>query len=279
MRGGHSVDASRTETIEAASPRPGASEVWGLALSSGAARGAAHAGALLALAEYGVDTEIVVGTSVGALIGGAWSAGLSAAKIAERIEAVTWSDFGSLRPSRRIALIETTALRANLHWIFQRRHVEDLPRRFAAVATDVRTRRAVLLDRGSAATAVEASVAVPGMFPPVRVGDRVLVDGALNSQLPVWAARRLGATRTIGVRLRVPTSRSGRSALQRAVLPPAEIIQPDIEIVIDTDGHSSWSSRDVPRLMALGYDAASRQLHACAQEMDLTSMRVAGVRR
>ncbi|MEU9449040.1 patatin-like phospholipase family protein [Streptomyces sp. NPDC048277] len=276
------MDAPRAETSTEAANSPGseASEVWGLVLSSGAARGAAHAGALLALAEYGFDTEVVVGTSVGALIGGAWAAGLSAAKIAERIEVATWSDFGSLRPSRRISLIETTALRANLHWIFQRRHVEDLPRRFAAVATDVRTRRAVLLDRGSAATAVQAAVAVPGVFPPVRVGDRVLVDGALNSQLPVWAAHRLGATRTIGIRLRVPSSsRSGVSALQRAVLPPAEAVQPDIEIVIDTDGHSSWSSRDVSRLMALGHETASRQLQAYARELNLPQLQVAGVQR
>ena len=275
------MDTPRTQTSAGAANGPGAAapEVWGLALSSGAARGAAHAGALLALAEYGIDTEIVVGTSAGALIGGAWAAGLSAAKIAERIEAATWSDFGSLRPSRRIALIETTALRANLHWVFQRRHIEDLPRRFAAVATDVRTRRAVLLDQGPAVTAVEASVAVPGVFPPVRVGDKVLVDGALNSPLPVWAARELGATRTIGVRLRAPSARTGRSALQRVVLPPAETVRPDVEIVIDTDGHSSWSARDVPRLMDLGYEAASRQLRACAREMDLAPLRAARVRR
>ncbi|MEU9347718.1 patatin-like phospholipase family protein [Streptomyces sp. NPDC048278] len=274
------MDAPRTDTsAEAASgPNPGTPEVWGLVLSSGAARGAAHAGALLALAEYGFDAEIVVGTSVGALIGGAWAAGLSAARIAERIEVATWSDFGSLRPSRRISLIETTALRANLHWIFQRRDIDELPRRFAAVATDVRTRRAVLLDRGPAATAVQAAVAVPGVFPPVRVGDQVLVDAALNSQLPVWAAHRLGATRTVGIRLRAPSSRGGRSALQHVVLPPAEVVQPDIEIVVDTDGHSSWSSRDVPRLMALGYDAAARQLPAYAQELDLSPRQAAGVR-
>lgn len=256
-------------------PQP---EVWGLVLASGAARGAAHAGALLALAEYGFDAEVVVGTSVGALIGGAWAAGLSAAKIAERIEVATWSDFGSLRLSRRMSLIETTALRANLHWIFQHRRIEELPRRFAAVATDVRTRRAVLLDAGPAATAVEAAVAVPGVFPPVRVDDKLLVDAALNSQLPVWAAHRLGATRTVGIRLRVPTSRGGLSALQHAVLPLAETIRPDIEITVDTEGLSAWSARDVDRLMTLGYEAASRQLRECAPQFGASLTQVAGAR-
>lgn len=275
------MDTHHAETPAgtANTPGPEATEVWGLALSSGAARGAAHAGALPALAEYGVDTEIVVGTSAGALVGGAWAAGLSAEKIAERIETATWADFGTLRPSRRIALIETSALRANLTRVFQHRHIEDLPRRFAAVATDVRTRRAVLLDWGSAVTAIEASVAVPGVFPPVRLGDKVLVDGALNSPLPVWAARRLGATRTIGIRLGPPPSGGGRSALQRTVLPPEEAVRPDIEIVIDTDGHSSWSPRDVSRLMTLGYEATSRRLRAYARETDLVPMRASGVRR
>lgn len=228
----------------------------GLVLSSGAARGAAHVGVLLALTELGIQPHVVVGTSAGALIGGAWAAGMAADRIADRVLAATWADFGRLRPARGgLALIESTALRANLEALFAGRRLEDLPVRFGAVATDLRSRRAILLDTGDAAAAVQASLAVPGVFSPVRCGGRILVDGVLTSPLPVWAAHALGATRTVAVRLR-PEAPAGRGAnLLRTVLPAADEVAADIDIVVDTAGHASWSPRDVPRLIELGYDA------------------------
>jgi NTE family protein len=226
----------------------------GLVLSSGAARGAAHAGVLLALTELGIRPGVVVGTSSGALIGSAWAAGIGADRIVDRVLDATWADFG--RPyliGNGPALLDTTALRANLDEVFAHRRLEDLPVRFGAVATDLRARRAALLDSGDAATAVQASLAVPGVFPPVRLGDRLLVDGVLTSPLPVWAAHELGATRTIAVRLR-PEAPAGRSAgLRGAVLPRAVDVAPDVDIVVDTTRYSSWSPRDVPRLVELGY--------------------------
>jgi NTE family protein len=250
-------------------PSPDPSSRLGLALSSGAARGAAHVGALLALEERGLAPDVVVGTSAGALVGGAYAAGLTPAALAERATTTGWSDFGHPRPTRRLALIETTALEANLRAVFRRRRIEDLPRTFGAVATDLRTRRAVLLATGDASRAVRASIAVPGVFPPVRVGDEVLVDGVLVSPLPVWAARRLGADRTIGIRLRPQAPAGRRESVQRRVLLPALEVRPDLEIVIDTTGFSSWSARDVTRLIDLGYAATHEALAAA----DLDALR------
>lgn len=229
----------------------------GLVLGSGAARGAAHVGVLLALTELGIRPGVVVGTSAGALIGGAWAAGMAADRIADRVLAATWADFGRLRPARGgLALIETTSLRANLEEVFADRRLEDLPLRFGAVATDLRSRRAVLLSTGDAASAVRASLAVPGVFPPVRRGDGpLLVDGVLTSPLPVWAAYVMGATRTIAVRLRPQVPALRRASLVRAVLPAVGEVASDVEVVIDTAGYASWSPRDVPRLVELGYQA------------------------
>lgn len=239
---------------------PARTERFGLVLSSGAARGAAHVGVLMALAELGVEPDVVVGTSAGALIGGAWAAGMTPGQIAERVQDASWSDFGRPHAPSNLALIETTALRTNLELIFDHRRIEDLPRRFGAVATDLRRRRPVLLDRGDAALAVQASVAVPGVFPPVRGEAGVLVDGVLTSPLPAWAAYALGATYTVGIRLRpqVPTGPVARA--RRRVLPNAEAVRPDLEILVDTSGCSSWSPRDVPRLIDLGYRAAGASL-------------------
>jgi len=237
--------------------------VLGVALSSGAARGAAHVGVIRALAEAGLEPDVVVGTSAGALIGGAWASGMSPELIAERVLSATWSDFGRPRPTRALALIETTALRANLDRVFRHRRIEDLPRRFGAVATDLGRRRPVLLDRGDAARAVQASIAVPGVFPPVRGQAGLLVDGVLTSPLPVWAACALGATRTIGVRLKPEATRPGPAEFaRRRMVRPVRAVQPDLEIVVDTSGCASWSTRDVPRLVELGYRAARDAIDA-----------------
>lgn len=232
----------------------------GLVLSSGAARGAAHVGVLMALSELGIEPDVVVGTSAGALIGGAWAAGMAPDQIADRVQDASWSDFGRPHAPSNLALIETTALRTNLELIFEHRRIEDLPRRFGAVATDLRRRRPVLLDRGDAALAVQASVAVPGVFPPVRGEGGVLVDGVLTSPLPVWAAYALGATHTVGVRLRPQVPVGAVARARRRVLPIVQAVPPDVEILVDTTGCSSWSPRDVPHLIDLGYRAACARL-------------------
>lgn len=232
----------------------------GLVLSSGAARGAAHVGVLIALAEARIEPQVVVGTSAGALIGGAYAAGLSGERIAERLSTTGWADFGRLRPSRSLAVIETTALRTNLEWIFERRAIEELPRRFGAVATDLRTRRSCLIAHGDAARAVEASIAVPGIFPPVRTDGRFLVDGVLTSPLPVWAARTLGARRTIAVRLRPERGPRRFDEVQGRFLARPEKVRADLEIVIDASRLAAWSVRDVPKLVELGLETTRAAL-------------------
>jgi NTE family protein len=251
--------------------------VVGLVLSSGAARGAAHVGVLTALAELGVEPDLVVGTSSGALIGGAWAAGLPPELIAERVLTATWSDFGRPRPTRALAVIETTALRANLESVFGGRRIEDLPHRFGAVATDLRRRQPVLLDHGDAAQAVQASIAVPGVFPAVRGEAGLLVDGVLTSPLAVWAAYALGATCTIGVRLRPEAPRPGPSeVVRRLIVAPVETVRPDVEILVDTTGYASWSTRDVPDLVELGHRATCDALSSSMLRRLLGVANVAG---
>ena len=250
------VDVDRVE------PAPGrrVPHGLGLVLSSGAARGAAHIGVMQVLEDAGIPVPVVVGTSSGALLGGAWAAGISADEIADRISRATWADFGSMWPNARLGLVNPAALRATLDEIFAGRSIEDLPRRFAAVATDARTRVPVLLDSGSATEAVCATIAVPGIYPPVRIGDRTLVDGVFTSPVPVWAARHLGASPVLAVTLR-PANTSGPSPVRSRVVPLYPNRSPaELEILIDTSGYSSWSTRDVPALIELGRHAAENAL-------------------
>ena len=116
-----------------------------------------------------------------------------------------------------------------------------------------------MIDRGPLDVALRASIAVPGLFPPVRNEGRLLVDGGLVANLPLAAARRLGADRMIAVRLRPEWDRIpiGATSDQVAALenqPGVLVIRPEVS------GMAQWSRVDVPRLVDAGYAAACQAL-------------------
>ncbi len=233
--------------------------VIGLALGGGGALGAAHVGVLKALQECGILPSVVAGTSAGSLIGAAYAARMPVSRIEELVRAAGWSAFGRLRPSPRLGLLDSTALLDTIDRLGGEPLIEDLPRRFAAVATDLRTRQAVVLDRGRVGIALRASIAVPGMFAPVITGERVLVDGGLAANLPIDAARQLGATFTIGVRLRpewehIPVVRSAQRIAALEKSPEVLMVRPHL------NGFSQWSRADVPRIIEAGYTATLASL-------------------
>jgi len=183
----------------------------GLVLGSGAARGFAHIGVLRALAEAGIVPDIVVGTSIGALVGGCYASG--------RLDDLEgWAR--SLTMRRIIGyldvrlggsgLIGGARLAARLQDSVGKVLIEDLPVRFAAIATEVGTGHEIWLARGSLSPALRASYALPGIFPPVCIGGRWLVDGALVNPMPVSVARAFGARVVIAVNLNA--DRFGRGA-------------------------------------------------------------------
>jgi len=230
----------------------------GLALPSGAARGAAHVGVLLALEEAGLAVDVVAGTSAGALIGGAWAAGVPAAEIADRILAARWPDFAAVTPSARLGLLDTGPMLGNLAGLLGDARIEELPITFGAVVTELISTRPRLVTTGPLVEAILASAAVPGLFPPVLLGGRRCLDGGVLSPHPVWAARALGADRVIGVVLgRGPRWRRWYESLPSH---PARDQRADLVIPIDTEGASAWSADDVPRLVDIGYHAAAAAL-------------------
>jgi NTE family protein len=174
----------------------------GLVLGSGAARGFAHIGVIRALREHGIKPDIIVGTSIGALVGGCYAYN-------KLDELETWARALTLRRilgylDVRIGgsgLIGGGRLARQLTDAMGTTAIEDLPMRFAAIATEVGTGHEIWLTRGSLALAMRASYALPGVFPPVRVGGRWLVDGALVNPMPVTAARAFGARVVIAVNL------------------------------------------------------------------------------
>jgi NTE family protein len=174
----------------------------GLALGGGAARGFAHIGVLRTLAARGIVPDVIVGTSIGAVAGGCYAA--------DQLDAIeTWGRKLTKRGMMRYldvsfsgsGLISGKNLAEELSTTLGTTRIEDLPLHFAAIATEFDTGHEIWLTHGRLADACRASYALPGIFPPVRIGGRWLVDGALVNPVPVSAARALGARLVIAVHL------------------------------------------------------------------------------
>ncbi len=175
----------------------------GLALGSGSARGWAHIGIIRALAEAGVQPDIVTGTSVGALVGAFYAAGKIDA-LEPWVRKLTRRDvIGMLDPSLRNTggLIEGRRLYDFYQEHLSGSEIQELETRFAAVATTLARGTEVWLREGDLADAVRASSALPGVFSPVRIGRDWLVDGGLVNPVPVSVCRALGADIVIAVNL------------------------------------------------------------------------------
>ncbi len=207
-------------TAEAAGERPRV----GLVLSGGGARGAAHVGVLKVLEAERIPIDAVAGTSMGAVVGGLYASGLSAAEIAAFVESPEWRQaFQEPGPRDRLSfrrksedqnfLVDfpvglksgtfripkglvsgqrlSQALRRITLPVARIQQFDALPSRFRAVATDLETGEAIDLAQGDLVSAMRASLAAPGVFAPVEIDGRLLVDGGLANNLPVELARRM----------------------------------------------------------------------------------------
>lgn len=170
----------------------------GLALGAGMARGLAHIGVLKVLEEAGIGVDCIAGTSMGSLVGALYACGLKLKmiiRLAQRISRRTWMD---LTFPRR-GLIAGERLESLLYMLTGRRSFAELPLPLAVVAVDLIGGEKVVLEEGSVARAVRASCAVPGIFSPVAMGDRLLVDGGVLQRVPASVVRAMGADLVIAV--------------------------------------------------------------------------------
>ncbi len=160
-----------------------------LALSGGGARGLAHIGVLKVLDKH-IPIDAIVGTSMGSLIGGIYAAG----KLEEFEKAALKTpkkDVTKLfiETPRRTGLIRGVKIKAFLSRFIKGVNIEDLKLRYAAVAADLKTGKEVVIEKGSLLRAIRASIAIPGLFTPVKFGDLLLVDGGVVNPLPTSVAK------------------------------------------------------------------------------------------
>lgn len=174
----------------------------GIALGSGSARGWAHIGVLRALEDLGIRPDVMAGTSVGALVGGAYLVGQLEA-LEKWVTALERLDILRLMDARLSGggFMRGDRLMGALSRYVEDRDIRDLPIPFAVVTTDLNAGREVWLREGSLQDAVRASIALPGLFSPVRLDGRWLLDGGLVNPVPVSVCRALGADIVIAVNL------------------------------------------------------------------------------
>jgi NTE family protein len=214
----------RAEAGAIVAPPPSARPRIGLVLSGGGARGAAHVGVLKALEAARVPIDAIAGTSMGAVVGGLYASGMSAADMEATMTTVDWQDAFRDRPPRRSLVLRrkredqnflvrfplgisggafklpkgliqgqklTQILRRLTMPVAAMREFDRLPTPFRAVATDLETGALRVLDRGDLTDAMRASLAAPGLFNPVEIDGQLLVDGGLAANLPIEVARAM----------------------------------------------------------------------------------------
>ena len=182
----------------------------GIALGGGAARGWAHIGVMRALISAGICPDIIAGTSIGAVVGGCHAAGQlddveDFARDMTRRSILSYLDFNLAGTG----LITGRRLGERLKESLGDLRIEDLDKKFTAVATEIGTGHEVWLSRGRLVDAVRASYALPGIFKPVKFASRWLFDGALVNPVPISVCRALGARYVIAVNLNFDVSSRG----------------------------------------------------------------------
>ena len=191
----------RSEVGEAVTPLPAGDEVRiGLALGGGAARGFAHVGVIQVLEEAGIRPQYVAGTSAGSLVAALYASGMSGAQlrqVAVAMQEAAITDW--VLPLFNRGALKGDALAQYVNQQVQGRQIENMSLPLGIVATDLRTGDAVVFRRGNTGTAVRASSAVPGVFLPVKIGEREYVDGGLVAPVPVQQTRQMGANFVIAV--------------------------------------------------------------------------------
>lgn len=284
----------------------------GLVLAGGGAKGGAHVGVLKVLEELHVPVDCIAGTSMGALIGGGYASGIPAAELEKFLVGVDWKrvvgsqgrrdlepieqkragptysndfEFGITPDGIRVpsGLVNTSNVEDLLRVYVANARLETdfdkLPIPFRAVATDMVSSRMVVLDQGDLATAMRASMAIPGAFAPVYMENMVLSDGGLVRNIPIDVARKLCADRVIVVNLVEPetdperlltaTQILGRSMdvmiianeeLQLQTLGPDDI---RIDVEMGTIGTADFER--VPETIPLGETAARSRSSALAR--------------
>jgi NTE family protein len=271
----------------------------GVAFGGGSARGLAHVGVIRWLEEHHIPIDVAAGTSIGGLIGGSFATGMQAAELEAMLNSLDWDSlFGSFNyqfknirrksdarvfPPRlefglKRGLRPPTALNNGQQVdrlidrvaapYYAAPHFDTLPTPFRIVAVDLRTARQVVLDRGSLARAIRATVSFPGLFPPVELDGQVLIDGGAMNNLPADVVRAMGASVVIAVNVNDLTDHASvdysmfgimaetLDAMMRANTKATLASAADVVLNVPVVGYAALDWRKSAAIVLAGYEAA-----------------------
>lgn len=182
----------------------------GLALGSGSLRGMAHLGVLRVLEEEGIPIDMIAGTSVGSLVGGAYAAGIPVEECVRILSSLSWGKL--VRPTLpKRSFVHNTPMIGFIEQHLGVLNIEDLPIPFAAVASDASTGEAHIMRKGLLAHAISASTAIPAIMRPVQYQGKTLVDGAVVHPVPAALVKSMGADIVIAVNVCTESFAKGAS--------------------------------------------------------------------
>lgn len=241
----------------------------GLALSGGAVRGIAHIGILQALEDGGITPYCLSGTSVGALIATLYAFGTPVGKIQQLAAELKWLQISHFTLSK-LGLLSNEEMGRFVEQIIGKANIEDAVRPLAIVCTDIGTGGKVILRKGEAAKAVMASTCLPGIFIPVRMEDRLLVDGGLVEDVPISPLRPMGAEVVVAAHLSAGATYARPEDIMDVVINAFDIAIDlnikgqiaDADVVIKTR-LAAYNRRDLDQfsgLYAAGYQAGARSI-------------------
>src|SRR5437867_2447613 len=281
----------------------------GLALGGGGARGAAHVGVIRVLEQMHVPIDYIAGTSMGAVVGGLYASGLTTDQIERALTQMDWNDALSDRTTYKELSYRRkedenrylTAFEAGLHrgrlalptglrsaqklrfflqsYLVPVASVHDfskLPIPFKAVAADIETGDAVVLDHGDLAEAIRASLSLPGIFSPIEIDGRLLVDGGIADNIPVDVVRAMGADVVIAVDVGSPMLKRDKLgslfAVSNQVLTlltrrnsEQQLANANVLITPPVSDFGTLAFIDAARIIVLGAQEAERQREQLAR--------------
>lgn len=177
------------------------SKTLGLALGSGGSRGVAHAGFIAALEEEGIKPDYIAGCSMGAVIGGCYASGMTPEEMKKTIFSMKALDIIDVSGAiiTKMSLFRGKKVRNLLMEYLKVKSIEDMIIPFRCVATELYSGKIHVFDKGDAALAIQASSSIPTVFRPVKIGNKMFVDGGCLCRVPVRAVKDMGADVVVAV--------------------------------------------------------------------------------
>jgi NTE family protein len=243
----------------------------GLALGGGAVLGAAHIGVLKAIEEMDIKISYITGTSIGAVVAAFYAFRKETEEIQKITKTIKWMDLTGISLSR-YALLSNEKLGDLITEHIGGKNIEQADIPLAMIATDAANGEKVVLKKGLLSKAVMASTSIPGIFKPVEIDDRLLVDGGIVENLPIYTVREMGADYIIGVDLNA-THEYGKpdnildvllNSFHFTLMASAKLQTEKADLLIQPD-LSAFNRSDIDQvddLMEQGYKDAKKALEA-----------------